>query len=59
MKNKNTNAVEYKMSKKMFDALVKTRATEEDKKMNPYSYVMRVINETFGIKGTVTHIIVG
>lgn len=52
MKN---NDIEYQMTKQMFDALLKTRS-EEEKKLNPYAFVMQVINREFGIKGTVTHI---
>lgn len=50
---KNTEFIEYRMSKKMFDMLLKTRSNTEDKKMNPYAYVMKVINENFGLKGQV------
>ncbi len=49
------NGVEYQMSKKMFDALLKSRH-EDEKNVNPYEYVMKIINEGFGVKGTVTHI---
>lgn len=55
MKN---NALEYKMSKKMFDNLLTTRVTESDKKMNPYNYVIKVINEQFGLKGKVDHVLI-
>ena len=47
--------MEYQMTKKMFDALLKTRK-EEEKKLNPYVFVMKIVNEQFGIKGEVTHI---
>jgi len=47
--------IEYRMSKKMFDALLKDRS-EEEKKNNPYAFILKVINQQFGIKGTVTHI---
>lgn len=50
---KNTEFIEYRMSKKMFDILVKTRNNSEDRKMNPYAYVMKVINNEFGLKGQV------
>lgn len=53
MNNKNVELVEYRMSKKMFDALVRTRNNSEDKKMNPYAYVMKVVNSDFGLKGQV------
>jgi len=47
--------LEYQMTKKMFDELLKTR-TEEEKKMNPYEFVTAIVNEQFGTKGTVKHI---
>lgn len=47
--------LEYQMTKQMFNELLKTRR-EEEKKLNPYVFVMKVINETFGIKGEVTHV---
>ena len=52
MKNK---SVEYQMTKRMFDSLLNTR-TELEKKLNPYVFVMNVINNEFGVKGEVTHI---
>lgn len=50
-----TNEIGYKMTQRMFDSLLEER-TEEEKKKNPYVYVMQVINEQFGLKGKVTHI---
>lgn len=44
--------VEYQMTKTTFQELLKTRQPE-DMKQNPYAYVMKVINETYGIKGNV------
>ena len=52
---KKNTGIEYQMSKKMFDTLLKTRK-EEEKKMNPYTFVMKIINEQFGVKGEVTHV---
>lgn len=49
--------IEYKMSKTMFQEMLKQR-NESEKRQNPYSYVMQQINETFGLKGKVTHLIV-
>ena len=46
--------IEYKMSREMFDSIVK----KGKKKDNPFPYVLKVVNETFGIKGTVTRIII-
>lgn len=54
MKN-NRNNVRYSMSKKMFDAIAKDRKGE-DRKKNPFVYVMEVINQEFGIKGEVKSI---
>lgn len=50
-------SIEYKMSKTMFQEMLKQRS-EMEKKQNPYAYVMQVINESFGLKGKVTHLIV-
>ena len=50
-----SNEMSYQMTKKMFDELLKTRS-EEEKKMNPYTFVARVVNSEFGVKGTVTRI---
>lgn len=52
---KNERAIGYQMTKTMFDNILSTR-TEEQKRMNPYSFVMSVLNEQFGLKGTVKHI---
>lgn len=49
--------IEYKMTKIMFQEMLKQR-TEMEKKQNPYNYVMQVINESFGLRGKVTHLIV-
>lgn len=53
----NATPIDYKMSKKTFDAIVKTRG-KDDAKMNPYIYVAKVVNETYGLRGTVTHVTV-
>ena len=45
---------EYKMSREMFDAIVK----KGKKKDKPFDYVLKVVNDTFGIKGTVSRIII-
>lgn len=52
---KNNRAIGYQMTKKMFDEILSWR-TEEEKKLNPYNYVMNVVNEQFGLRGTVKHI---
>lgn len=53
---KNNQPINYKMTKKMFNAILATRGTEEEKKQSPHEYVMSVINEQFGLRGEVTHI---
>lgn len=54
---KNDRAIEYKMTSKMFHAMLDDR-TEDEKKMNPYVYVMSVINEQFGLRGSVKRILI-
>lgn len=41
----------------MFNAMLEQR-TEAEKKLNPYNYVMGVINEGFGLHGTVKKILI-
>lgn len=52
---KNNQSLEYRMSKKMFNAMLADRS-ETEKKQNPKDYVAKVINEQFGLKGTVTNV---
>lgn len=52
---KNNQSLEYRMSKKMFNAILTDRS-ETEKKQNPKDYVTKVINEQFGLKGTVTNV---
>lgn len=52
---KNSNPIDYRMSKQMFNAILATRKGNETK-LNPYTYVMNYVNDTFGIRGTVKHI---
>lgn len=40
--------VEYKMPKAMADAYLKTRGSE-DKKMHPMDFLVKVVNEEFGL----------
>lgn len=54
---KNERPIEYQMTQKMFDALLEQR-TEAEKKENPYSYVMDIINREYGLRGTVKHILI-
>lgn len=53
---RNEKAIDYRMTKKMFDAILSTRVTESEKKLNPYEYVMNVLNNEYGLRGTVKHI---
>lgn len=48
----------YQMPRAMFEALLKTRRGEDEKKMNPYTYVLNIINSEFGLKNEVNHIAV-
>lgn len=54
---KNSKAIDYQMSKKQFDGILSTRRDSEAKK-NPYQYVMDIINESYGLRGTVTHLVI-
>lgn len=49
---RNPQPLEYQMTKKMFNAMLNKRTNAEEKE-NPYKYVMDVINEGWGLKGTV------
>lgn len=42
-------SVEYKMPVKMAQALLKARKGEMDKKMRPKDYLVKVVNEDFGL----------
>lgn len=46
----------YKMSRRMYNDLLKTRDYEE-KKMHPKDFVLKYINDTFGLHGKVVSII--
>lgn len=52
---KNSNTLEYRMSKKMFNSILSERS-EAEKKLNPKDYVAGIVNEQFSLKGTVTSI---
>lgn len=47
--------VGYIMSTRMFDTILATR-NERERKENPYTFVMNVMNREFGLKGRVTSI---
>lgn len=53
--NKNNRPIEYQMTKTAFQELLKTRTADD--KSNPYTYVMKVLNETYGLRGIVKKII--
>lgn len=50
--------IKYKMCKKMYDNILKTRKTEQEKKMNNKDYVCMIVNNEFGLKEKVVEIIV-
>lgn len=50
---KNEHPIEYAMSKTMFNSLLATRKGDEKKK-NPYVFVMEYINSTHNLRGKVT-----
>lgn len=54
---KNSKAIDYQITKKQFDGILSTRKDDEAKK-NPYQYVMNIINESYGLHGTVTHLVI-
>lgn len=54
---RNTKPLEYQMSHRMFKTILSKRR-EVEKKMDPYKYVMNVVNNEFGLKGTVNKIFV-
>lgn len=54
---KNDRPIEYQMTKKMFNTLLEKR-NAVDMKENPYAYVTRVVNEQFGLRGTVARVLV-
>lgn len=49
------NNFEYRMTKECFQSIVATRSGE-DKGMNPYSYVIKYINDVYGLKGVCTKV---
>lgn len=46
----------YKMSRRMYNNLLKAR-NKEEKKMHPKDFVLKYINDTFGLRGKVVSII--
>lgn len=51
----NGKAIEYQMTKTAFQELLKQR-TADEMKANPYAFAMKVINDTYGLRGTVKKI---
>lgn len=54
---KNEQAIEYQISRKLFKTILEDRSGTE-KSENPYVYAMRIINEQFGLRGTVKHLVI-
>lgn len=52
---KNEKSIDYRMTKKTFNSILSTR-NEIEEKQNPFEYVMKVINNEYGLRGTVKHI---
>lgn len=52
---KNDRPIGYQMTKRMFNSILMLR-NEDDKKQNPYQFVMNYLNEQFNLRGTVRHI---
>lgn len=53
----NSKSIEYQITKKQFDGILSTR-NDEEVKSNPYQYVINIINKTYGLRGTVTHLVI-
>lgn len=49
----NARPIEYSMTKKMFNSILETKG-DSDKSSNPYEYVMKVLNDSYTLRGTVT-----
>lgn len=47
----------YQITKANFDSILKTRKGN-DLKMNPYKYVVKIINEQYGILGGCSKVII-
>ena len=47
--NRTFNSFQYLMSKDMADAYLKARKGEEEKKMNPQAYLVKVVNDEFNL----------
>lgn len=52
------NYYQYKMSRACYNALLKKRSGETEKKMKPNDYVCWYVNQTYGLRQKVSHIIV-
>ena len=52
---KNLRPIEYQINKKQFDVLCKGAKAA---KKNPQQYVMDIINETYGLRGTVVNLVI-
>lgn len=52
-----SGTIEYKMPKKMAQALLKNRHGA-DVKMQPNDYLCKIVNEEFGLKGYCTNVLI-
>ena len=50
--------IEYKMSQAMANYYLEGRKGE-DKKMHPSKFLCKIVNDTFGLKGNCTNVIIG
>lgn len=55
---KNSKAIDYQITKKQFDGILSTLVRMMKQKKNPYQYVMGIINESYSLRGTVTHLVI-
>ncbi len=53
---KNERPIEYQMTKRMFNSLLDGKG--EEIKGNPYTYVLNIVNEQFGLRGKVERILI-
>lgn len=52
------NYYQYKMSRTCFNAILKKRSGETEKRMDPNKFVCLYVNQTYGLRQKVSHIIV-
>ena len=49
----NSKGIEYQLTRKMYKTILDTKGNSTE---DPRSYVIKVINEEFGLRGTVKHL---